>query len=497
MKIFIMLGRSGDIINILPALEFEYKNYHYKPILVIAQQYHELLEGCKYIHPLVWHGDFTECNQALETIKKNFPDHEIINCSVYGKDLKVDRRSYSFLLDAWRFSQCPVPWGRLKPSFDKRDSKREDELLKHFDLDGKPLILTALSGTSSPFYRSKELVKNLTDQLPEFQVTDISNYKADRLFDLLALYEKAFCLIAIDSAPLHLAAAIPSLPVISLITDQPAWYRSSWRSNHILRMLYSQVEFGYKKIIEAASQGFQYDKSRIFYSTSIPEVMNKETSRRYNFSLKTRLDEAEHSDKWSFITYKDSDFSTNAKSIGDPHPLPFVKDMIEASFRQMNPDDILMIGNSDICFIPNLTAKIIDELKVNNRGAVFFHRYDFPFLERALINQADCLYGKWYPGSDAFAFTSDWYIRNKSLIPDIIFGRESWDCLFRNLIKRSKGEEIHEMIYHEKHQSFWEAKGNNNIPGNLHNRNLLNNFIRFHGGHLNDWKFQINQLRYR
>jgi hypothetical protein len=58
--------------------------------------------------------------------------------------------------------------------------------------------------------------------------------QAERLYDLLAIYERAALLIAIDSAPLHLAWACRQFPVFALTQDKPSlWHGSSWRPNHL------------------------------------------------------------------------------------------------------------------------------------------------------------------------------------------------------------------------------------------------------------------------
>ena len=64
----------------------------------------------------------------------------------------------------------------------------------------------------------------------KFRVLELP--QAERIYDLLALYQRAHCLVTIDSAPLHLARACPTLPVIALTNDQPIlWKGSSWQPN--------------------------------------------------------------------------------------------------------------------------------------------------------------------------------------------------------------------------------------------------------------------------
>ena len=45
--------------------------------------------------------------------------------------------------------------------------------------------------------------------------------KAERFYDLLALFERAKCLVTVDTAHLHLAYACPTLPVVAIIGANP------------------------------------------------------------------------------------------------------------------------------------------------------------------------------------------------------------------------------------------------------------------------------------
>lgn len=82
------------------------------------------------------------------------------------------------------------------------------------------MVLFNGKGHSSPFYESDVFLTMLRSALPDVQVIDLANIKAHRLFDLLILYQFAQCLVSIDTATLHLAAACPELSVVALISDR-------------------------------------------------------------------------------------------------------------------------------------------------------------------------------------------------------------------------------------------------------------------------------------
>ena len=92
----------------------------------------------------------------------------------------------------------------------------------------RPFILVACQGTSSPFPYAGLLLEVIRLKFKDdFDVIELP--QAERIYDLLALYERAHCLVATDSAPLHLARAVPSLPVIALTNDRPIlWNGSPW-----------------------------------------------------------------------------------------------------------------------------------------------------------------------------------------------------------------------------------------------------------------------------
>ena len=477
-KTYIMLGRNGDILNILPAIEYEAKLNNYTPKLIVAKDYADVLDGCSYVEKVVFDDSFKNINEALVFARKNFPDDEIINCAIYGKDFSIKKECSSFQRDSWKLSKCPIPWGRLPLNFDNRSKQREDLI---FSVNvTKPILLIATKGVSSPFDYASTMEEYLWDVLSsDFVITNISYMQSFRIFDLLKLYESAHCLIATDSAPLHLANAVPNLPVISLITDKPdSWHQSSWRSNHILRLLYSEVPNNLDKIIEAVREPKQ--KKKIYFITSFKPDMDGETKRRNELAFKTRAEEMNYAGVYECFNYP----TGNRKS---KEGMPFVKDMINYISDKAADNDILMICNSDICFIPGITGKVLHQ--VERHGAGYFHRWDMRKgkIEKPLISESELIGYTWYDGSDTFAFTKKWWLENRSIFPDMIFGREWWDNVFRNLIKKTNGTEIHSAIYHEKHNSFWEINKRNN-PGNAYNTRLNFEWKNQFGGLEKDWR---------
>jgi hypothetical protein len=85
---------------------------------------------------------------------------------------------------------------------------------------------------------------------------------------------------------------------------------------------------------------------------------------------------------------------------------------------------------------------------------------------------------------DLFAFTRAWWQRWCHKYPDMILGCEAWDMLLYKLMElscKSGDFQVHAVIYHEKHESFWESHGNRlNNPGQKWARTLAHNWLKEH-----------------
>lgn len=478
-KIFIMLGRYGDILNILPTIKNEAdKNPKQKPYLVVAKDYYSITNGITYLNKIKFEGDFRFVNVARRLVEQNYLNLDIKNCSIYGKDYHIEKKTWNYQRESWRLSETNLIWGEHQIEFDNRDRDREKKFIDRLNIDkNKKIILLSLKGTSSPLECANELKEYLINNIPfDYQIVDISEERAEFIYDLIGLYEIAHSLISIDTSTLHLANAVPNLPVISLITDaKDYWHKSFWRPNHILRLDYSEVSANHKTILDYAKHGWLSKRKTIRMVTS-SKVNDGDTIRRIDTAKKT-WDRENKLTKgmWEFYNYRNEADSP-----------PKIKNMINKIAEMSNEDDILAICNSDIYFVPFITGEIIDKIKYES---IYFHRHDFYYkIEEPNLTENKVMEGKWYPGSDMFVFTKRWWERNKDLYPDMYYGREAWDMVMRNLIKMTKGVEIHNAIYHEKHTSYWEHNKSDNY--NIQNRSLGKYWLEQYGGHWNDWKFK-------
>lgn len=241
-KLWVNLGRTGDILGILPLLHHDAQTGE-RPRLMVAEEYAGVLGGCSYIDPVVWHGKYAELGAAIDNAKSC--GDEVLCVQISGPTAEVREHTYkgqmehsctSFDQEPWRLAGRLNEWLRCYPLvFDRRSPEREAKLLADVGLvkpgRKKPLLLVAAKGTSSPFPYPDLLMELIRLRFgKEYHILEVP--KAERVYDLLALYERAHCLVATDSAPLHLARACPDLPVIALTNDRPAlWNGSSWQPN--------------------------------------------------------------------------------------------------------------------------------------------------------------------------------------------------------------------------------------------------------------------------
>ncbi len=247
MSTFLLLGRTGDIIAVLPFLKAE-ADAGNKPTLVVSEEFASVLDGVSYVNVAPFDGGVHLIREAFEWAKERFPEVKSLQVTGSVKDVeeitykpagKARATATSFIKEMWSIAGHLKDWDNVWPlTFDQRSPDREAKLV---DLvkpqknpkggrprKERPFILVACHGTSSPFPYAGLLMEVLRLKFSgQFDVVELP--QAERIYDLLALYERAHCLVATDSAPLHLARAVPTLPVIALTNDRPIlWNGSPW-----------------------------------------------------------------------------------------------------------------------------------------------------------------------------------------------------------------------------------------------------------------------------
>lgn len=239
----VQLGRYGDLMNILPAA-MHLANTGHDVEIAVTPTFSDLLEGVTYATPRLWSGNFMNGALAAADLHDREPDVDYRTTRIIGTAL---RSMGSYVFDAWEQTRLDVNlWHDVPLVFDNRDLSREDRLIgEHAHTGGRPLLLTCFAGVSSPAPQAAlALAAHLREQHGDrYHIVDLGAIRAQRLYDLLGLYEVAAAsgglLVSIDSAPLHLAHAAPQLPVIALIND--GWLGSAPRRNWAATIRYADI----------------------------------------------------------------------------------------------------------------------------------------------------------------------------------------------------------------------------------------------------------------
>jgi hypothetical protein len=448
----VQLGRMGDVLNILPLV----KHISYtegKPVLMVHKDYAGI--EVDYCDLDIWdRGEWSDLSLAVHDARDKYK--RVIVAQIHGDRWQTERKCPSFCIESWRQAGYLEEFGKHPLVFDRSLDREADLLIDSPDVNRKTVLINT-NGTSSPFANGHEL-RQLAESTGR-QVVDLSGIKADKFQDILALYDNAGLLITIDTATLHLAQA-SDIPVISLVADKPTkWHQSAQKGNEILRVKYSDFDKKREEIKAAIESVFSNRNVIHVYQDFDAQG---ETKRRNDFARST----------WNYPDFVTAqpvrEFKRDSSIIGDERRLPFIKDIIDSVHA--NDNDVIVFTNTDTCLRKGFwwEAMRLDK-------ALHGHRYDFKTISRPL-DVTEITTGKWYPGSDIFAFTKSWWDARRDEFPDMILGAEAWDKIMRTMVKHYGGDETFAACYHEQHYSTW-LKVRKNDASNRHSRILAKQWL--------------------
>jgi hypothetical protein len=481
-----MLGRNGDITNLLPVLK-QYSLDHNRPArLCVSKDFASLLDGVSYVEPIVWHGSFDTVAEAKAWLYKKFPGHPLVDCSVHGSGVNYAFDMRSFNREIWKRSKTDLPFERAELVFDKRDKAAEEMLLQRIE-GKKPLVLFSGAGWTAPFKDAPEVFAELTKRLPGHEVVNVSDVRSTHAYDLLGLYERAVGLVTNDSFPLHLAQAVPTMRTVALIPfDRSPFGRAAWKPYQVLRCFYNEALSRMDEIIRALT----HDKPvpELLFVTNYGPVQDNATAARIGRARLTREEEFKNGN-WREIRFE---AKRDGTYINDK-PVPYIRDLLDTAAAEARSDDsILVLCNDDIGFCSGLTGLILET--VQRHGAAYAHRWDYhhPLTKRLPKDEFDIRRSKWYSGCDLYAVSKSWWTKHRDMFPDMLMGRESWDNVMRNLMRRNAhvtGCELEHAIWHEWHDSYWIVNRTTS-QGNALNRKLMMQWIEQYGGMEEDWRIK-------
>lgn len=207
-KPYILLGRTGDLIIVAPALQRIFHQTGKKPMVVVSRQYCGVLDGMSYVQSVPVAANWWLGWPAVSAfIKREFGGY--IALQGFAAELGHDiTQSVNF--EHGMFLRAGFTLDDLKTfplEFDRRSAVRERKLLAKHVAGDKPLLLVHLGGISSPFPHTTKVWQLINRYQPRFQILNLDSVKAFRIYDMLGIMERATGMVLCDSAPLHLAAA--------------------------------------------------------------------------------------------------------------------------------------------------------------------------------------------------------------------------------------------------------------------------------------------------
>jgi hypothetical protein len=264
--VFVLAGRYGDIIQILPCFYEIYQRTGTKPIHIVSQEYANLLEGVSYVEPYPvpgsywkmipegrriaqrifgggivlpwWYEDRQHAAMIRESAKGDF----VIQCHAqnWGVDIKKWPDYGSSMASRCGFTVDE--WLQLPLIFDQRNPSRERILWeKVVGRESRPVVLYNFTGVSSPFGYTPEVVNSMRNTFGRiFRFLDLAAVYAHRIYDLLGLYDhpQTVGLLTSDTATLHLAQG-SNVPYIAFTVN--GWSSSVPKGNCSLHVKYDNV----------------------------------------------------------------------------------------------------------------------------------------------------------------------------------------------------------------------------------------------------------------
>lgn len=255
---FIQLGRYGDLLLLFPAFKLIKDRTGSTPVVIVTTTYANLFEGISYATPYQitghWYMDMPKARAIADEKfgsaiiphwwSANVPKDDVpqgpkvLQC--HGHEWGVDIKKYpDFGTSMWLragFTREEMIAAPLV--FDRRNLVREEALVKQHVFNDRPLLLYNFTGVSSPFGYVPEMMRLLAPYRQHFNMLDLGQVRAARLFDLLGLYDRAVGLVTIDTATAHLAPA-SRVPTVWLTVD--GWGSAVPRGNVAFHCPYSQT----------------------------------------------------------------------------------------------------------------------------------------------------------------------------------------------------------------------------------------------------------------
>jgi hypothetical protein len=446
------LGRYGDLINLLPMAYAENKRGN-RTTFVVSQEFRPLFDGVSYCDVRTYSNGPIDLAGAIRACQ-GLPDLRV--CQPFQNP---DQRhlTNSFAKEAYRLGGFLSEFGKHPTVFDRRDYVREHNLLMQAfnGMLPRPFIALALDGISSPFANHEHLRNKITQRFPEHQVIDLSQVKADRIYDLLGTMDCASCLVTIDTVHLWLANAA-KCPTVALVNDDgDGWRASPAPSTAIASYGYSQAQSD--QICDSIESCLLPTGDTVLVADIYGTTPRHKKAQK---SWKRAFDKVMTPKNWI----------RTAHEIGDSRPLPMLKTMLEYALMFAEGRDVIVWTNDDVT-VHDMSAI---EKHVRRFGVVSVRR-DPSHIGREMV-----------------AFRWDWLADRIHHFPDVAIACPWFDLAIAAWIRQQFGivstmENISEDRYpcelpssgvftHEPHESHWTAMMD--APAAKWNERIFNSVVK-------------------
>lgn len=502
----VLLGRHGDIINALPIAKHIHDTYG-TPHWMVSREFAPTLDGVSYVHPYVVDLPNHELGKAMKIATENF--RFVLGGQIWGRNFAQTRNTDAYNKESWR--NC----GFLNrfddktwlPVFDRRDAERELELVDYVTQGyGRPFIIVQVTQSiSSPFPAGKHILEEIENSYgTRFQIVDVAGLRCHRIYDLLGLMDRAACVVACDTSLLHLAAA-SDVPVVALTNPKP-WLGTATRCHCVARMTYHTAEpLKVLGAIEKAVTGKRavmrlippvaHPSRLLFHAVDVRPLtgVSKKERARLEWARNSWAElYANHGVLRAHFQMQDNVHRTADKTIGDPRPLPYLKDILKQAMDKADDSDIIVFSNDDVFLHPELPDLL--RFHVSLYDVCTSRRCEIEKPLPAGATPADyAIAHLGHCGRDLFAATKAWLVKHWDEIPDAIVGSSRYDLVLAYLVREYHGFTLADIssleenawpaelpngyVAHLRHESLWAKPSNHDSPSEKHNRKIYEDYV--------------------
>ncbi len=243
-------GKNGDLLNLAPILQQEFRETGIAPHLVTTKQYGGLAKAFPNLKVTEIDCHFDHLGILVREAKKLGKVDFIPQCHSVGSYPQSKRVTPSFCLEAWEKCGRLHQWRELTLEL-PRNPKHYGW---HTRCQDSKFIVFADHSQSSPFPNSEDIFLSLKKEFPSHEIIRMSSLRFENILDSLQLFDWADLIVSIDTCWLHLSRACKT-PVIALVTDVPStWHGSAWHPRFAMHCRYADYELRKSELLWTAKE---------------------------------------------------------------------------------------------------------------------------------------------------------------------------------------------------------------------------------------------------